>query len=432
MTNKNKSARVYYSVIILLLSFVLLASKTDKSETGFVKSNFILANKQLMFMAKEVDRKPLVFPRTTDDAGKMITTDMYEWTSGFFPGSLWYLYEYTHNDTDKSLALEWTERLEPLQYYTDNHDLGFMTYCSYGNAFRLTGNEKYKMVLVQAARSLMTRFNAKVGSIKSWNGFQGWHGNNKQRYCFPVIIDNMMNLELLFFASKVTADTTFKHVAMTHALTQMKNHIRKDYSSYHVVCYDSVTGKVLTRQTAQGYADNSTWSRGQGWGIYGFTMCYRFSKDPRFLRTAQGMADWFLDNKNLPVDKIPYWDFNAGQTGYTPGDSSHALALKSKPRDASAAAVVASALMELSTYTAVGKAEKYKKAAVQILHSLASPTYRAALNTNANFILMHSTGSAAHGVEIDKPLVYADYYFLEALERYNRLLKGKPVVDVCP
>jgi chondroitin AC lyase len=295
-------------------------------------------------------------------------------------------------------------------------------YCSYGNAYRLTGNEAYKNILVQSARSLSTRFNPVTGCIKSWNSFKSWHGN--KTYNFPVIIDNMMNLELLFFASKATGDTSFRHIAVTHAENTMKNQIRNDYSSYHVVCYDTITGNIAARETAQGYADNSTWSRGQAWAMYGFTMVYRETKDRRFLKTAEGLADFFIHHKNLPADKIPYWDFNALQNGYTPGVRSNAKNINTLYRDASAGAIVASALLELSTYS-TAKGKEYRETAVKMLHSLASPAYRAPLGKNGNFLLMQSVGSIPHNNEINVPLVYADYYFLEALLRYDQLLKGK-------
>lgn len=408
--------------LLICTAFVsLLAFKTDSTENDFIRNNYSFASQQLKNMLKETTvQKPLLFPRTTDASGKMVSTNMYDWTPGFFPGSLWYSYEFTKDQQLEAAAFAWTEKLEPLKDFTKHHDLGFMMYCSYGNAYRVTGKAAYKDILVQSARSLSTRFSPVTGSIKSWNVFKSWHGN--KTYSFPVIIDNMMNLELLFFASKVTGDTSFRHVAVTHALTAMKNQIRKDYSSYHVVCYDTLTGKVTGQETAQGYADNSTWARGQAWGIYGFTMVYRETKDARFLKTAMGMADWFLDSKNLPADKVPYWDFNANEAGYTPGVNSNANKVTSKPRDASAAAITASALFELSKY-AGAKETKYREAAIQMLHTLASPAYRAPVGGNGNFLLMHSVGSIPHKTEIDVPLVYADYYFIEALQRYEDLLQ---------
>ena len=411
---------VSLSAVILLIAFNKPAS--DKT---FINDNFRYADKQLKNLLKEADKNSLAFPKTTDKAGKLVTTNMYDWTPGFFPGNLWYTYEYTGDSILEKAATGWTEKLEPLKDFTQHHDLGFMMYCSFGNAYRITRNPAYKNILIQSAKSLCTRFSPVTGCIKSWNTFPSWHGD--KIYNFPVIIDNMMNLELLFFASRETGDTSFRHIAITHANNTLKNQIRKDYSSFHVVCYDSVTGKVLARETAQGYADNSTWARGQAWAIYGFTMTYRETRDKRYLQAAQGTADWYLDNKNLPQDLVPYWDFNAGQAGYSPGIKSHAKAFNLKLRDASAAAITASALLELSSYSG-NKREKYRLAAVKILHSLASPAYRAPLGTNGNFLLMHSVGSMAHGVEVDVPLSYADYYFIEALKRYHQLLSGKNVL----
>jgi chondroitin AC lyase len=409
--------------IVLAVICVTLASfKPDKSDLSFIRANFRFADVQLKKMLAAAGKNKMSFPRTTDKNGNMTGTNMYDWTPGFFPGNLWMAADFMQDKQLAAAATEWTSRLEPLKSYTENHDLGFMMYCSYGNAYRLTGNPAYKEILIQSAKSLCTRYNPVTGCIKSWNVFRSWHGD--KTYHFPVIIDNMMNLELLFFASRETGDTAYRHIAVSHALHTMKYQIRSDYSSYHVVCYDTINGKVMARETAQGYADNSTWARGQAWGIYGFTMCYRETKDPLFLQTATDMADWYINHKNLPEDKVPYWDFNAGQQGYTPGIKSHAKETSVKLRDASAAAIVASALLELSTYPGKHAAD-YRNTAIKILHSLASPAYRAPPGGNGNFLLMHSVGSMAHGNEIDVPLVYADYYFLEALQRYYQLLKAE-------
>lgn len=417
-------------LLVTVLASCTLSKKTANTPVNdFVKENFSNAAVMLNSMLKTANEKfPIgngAFPRTTDENGKLVTTSMYDWTPGFFPGNLWYAYEYTKDNTLKAEAVKWTEKLEPLQHFTEHHDLGFMMYCSYGNAYRLANKPEYKNILINSAKALSTRFNATTGCIKSWNSFKSWHGN--ATYDFPVIIDNMMNLEMLFFASKVSGDDAFRKIAIKHAETTMKNHFRPDYSSYHVVCYDSTTGKVVARETAQGYADNSTWSRGQAWAVYGYTMVYRETKDPRFLKFASGLADYFINNKNMPADGIPYWDFNANEKGYTPGVNSYANNVTVKYRDASAAAITASALLELSTYVDAASAKKYKEAAVKMLHSLGSDVYRAKPGTNGNFILEHSVGSIPHQTEIDVPLVYADYYFLEALLRYDRLAKSEPL-----
>lgn len=416
---------------VILISCIAVKKNITSASNDWVKENFshaaTMLNGQLKIADEKFSAKNGAFPRTINKAGKLTTTSMYDWTPGFFPGSLWYAYEYSKNQNLKAEAVKWTEKLAPLQNFTEHHDLGFMMYCSYGNAYRLANKPEYKNILINSAKALSTRFNATTGCIKSWNIFKSWHG--KTSYYFPVIIDNMMNLEMLFFASKVSGDNTYREIAIKHAETTMKNHFRPDYSAYHVICYDSVSGKVIARETAQGYADNSTWSRGQAWAIYGFTMTYRETKDPRFLEFAQGLAGYFINNKNLPTDAIPYWDFNANETGYKPGANSYANKITTPYRDASAAAITASALLELSTYANEPAAQKYKATAAKILQSLASDAYRAQPDTNGNFILKHSVGSIPHQNEIDVPLVYADYYFLEALLRYERLSKDQALFE---
>ncbi len=352
------------------------------------------------------------FPRTTGKGGYIHFTRMKDWTEGFFPGSLWYLYEHSDSERWKQLAIQWTEKLEPLKNLTDHHDIGFMMYCSFGNAYRLTKNPEYRDILIQSARSLITRFNDTAGVIESWNQRKAWDG---AMWYYPVIIDNMMNLELLYFAYKETGDTIFRDVANTHAEVTAREHIRDDYSSYHVVNYDEATGDVLHKQTCQGFADNSTWARGQAWGIYGFTMAYRETGRADFLEIAKNMADFFISHPNLPDDGIPLWDFNVDQPGYQPDWDYSPESFIQTPRDASAAAITASALLELSQY--VDDGEKYFKFAERQLQSLSSPEYRANVGENNNFLLKHSVGSFPHQAEIDVPLVYADYYYLEALKR---------------
>ena len=386
-----------------------------RKSDAVTESNFSFAQKQLKTLLDSAEKKDTLFPRSTNDRGEIVATSLRDWTGGFFPGCLWYVYERTGDTVLKEAAKRWTEKLAPMQYFTGHHDLGFVLYSSFGNAYRLTGDRRYANVLVQAAKSLATRYKENVGCIKSWNSFSSWHGGAP--YTYPVIIDNMMNLELLFFASKFSGDPRYREIAIRHAETTMKNQVRPDHSCYHVVCYDSGTGAVLARETAQGYSDNSAWSRGQAWGIYGFTVAYRETKDPRFLATARGMADFYLNNKRLPADKVPYWDFNVNEAGYVPGIKSGAKE-GSAPmlRDVSAAAVAAAALLELAEY--LGKdGSAYRRGAQEILSALGGAGYRAEPGGNGGFLLKHSVGSIPHGFEIDKPLIYADYYFLEALTR---------------
>lgn len=403
----------------LLFGFLIPGSNAQaQSGKALLKNDIAVAEEQYREMLKD-SRDLTRFPRTTAPDGARKYTGVGDWTGGFFPGSLWYIYEFTGKTEWKDAAQRWTEALAKGQYNTVHHDVGFVMYCSYGNGYRLTKNPEYKKVLLQSAESLSSRFDPKVGSIKSWNAKKSWNGILWE---YPVIIDNMMNLELLFFASKVSGNQKYRRIAVSHALNAMRDHVRPDYSSYHVVNYDPATGKVLNRQTNQGYSDNSTWSRGQAWGIYGFTMVYRETRDPRFLKTAQKMADFFLDNPRLPQDKVPYWDFNVNERGYKPDWAYNPENFKYVPRDASAAAVASSALFELSGY--LGKeGRKYYSAATAILHSLSKDEYLARTGGNNSFILMHSTGSIPHGSEIDVPLIYADYYFLEALQRYSKINK---------
>ena len=340
-------------------------------------------------------------PRTIDDKGEVHWTNTnFDWTEGFFPGSCWYLYEFTNDEKWKQAAEKIQAQFENHKYLTTNHDLGFVFNCSYGNGYRLTKNDHFKEVLITAADSLLSRFNPTVGCIKSWDVDRGWQ--SQRNWMFPVIIDNMMNLELLFEVSALTGNDTYKQVAISHADTTLKNHFRTDNSSYHVVDYNPDTGEVRGKQTAQGFADNSSWARGQAWGLYGYTLCYRYTKDKKYLEQAQKIAQYILEYPDMPSDLVPYWDYNAPNR-------------PNEPRDVSAAAITASALIELSNYSN----KSYSIQAEKILDVLASEKYTATIGTNKHFVLKHSVGSIPHKNEIDVPLNYADYYYLEALMRHN-------------
>lgn len=414
-----KKMKCFTFLALCALLFSNCTSSRNNGDKGFVSQGFERAEQQLSAQLEAVPDSTS-FPRTVDKNGKRVVTHRNDWTEGFYPGCLWYTYEYTKKDNWKDAALKWTESLEQVKKLTTHHDIGFLMYCSFGNAYRLTGNERYKDILVESARSLCTRFNEKTGCIESWNYRKAWNG--KDEWFFPVIIDNMMNLELLYFATKVTGDSTFYNIANKHAETTAKNHFREDYGSYHVVNYDENTGEVLHRATCQGFSDNSTWARGQAWGIYGYTMAYRETKRKDFLDVAVRTANFWLNQTNMPEDGIPYWDFNAGQEGYVADWSYDPQMFKVMPRDASAAAIAASAFLELSGYVPDG--DKYLRAAEHILKSLSSPAYLAQQGTNSNFVLMHCVGSIPHDSEIDVPLVYADYYYLEALIRYNNIMNN--------
>lgn len=342
------------------------------------------------------------------DERKWNCTSIYDWTSGFWPGILWYAYEYSHDAEIKKQAERYSSALYPvLDHKPGNHDLGFMMYCSLGNAYRLTGEQKYRKMLLRAADSLATLFDERVGTIHSWPGMRqqkGWPHN--------TIIDNMLNLELLFWAAKNGGNKRLYDIAFSHAEVTANNQFRDDYSTCHVVVYDTLSGKRISQLTHQGYADESLWARGQAWAIYGFTMCYRETGNVVFLDVAQKATDTYL--QRLPADYIPYWDFDA------PG-------IPEEPRDASAAAVVASGLLELSLYIKdKKKAEHYFDAAIKMLEALSSPAYLSGEVNNA--FLLHSTGHKPHGSEIDASIIYADYYYIEALIRLNRINNNCKVV----
>lgn len=364
-----------------------------------VKQAFASAAKQTDILIKNVDSarliKPnMVSPRTVEKGQfKMVVSR--DWTSGFFPAELWYFYQYTKDKKWLNLARKYTEDIKKEQYNRGTHDLGFMIYGPFGNGYRLTGDTAYKAVIIQAAKSLSTRFNKTAGVLKSWD-----HNGDKWKY--PVIIDNMMNLELLFEATKMTGDSSFYKIAVSHADHTIKNHFRPDFSSYHVIDYDTLkSGNILQKLTAQGYANESAWARGQAWALYGYTLCFRETKNKAYLAQADGIAGFILNNKVTPADGIPYWDYNDPN-------------IPNVSRDASAAAITASALYELAKYS--GNAKKYKAAADKILYSL-STKYTSKIGDNYGFILEHSTGHRPAKSEIDVPINYADYYYLEALLR---------------
>jgi len=335
-----------------------------------------------------------VSPRTLDTNGRLVLVPAGDWTSGFFPGILWQLYDFTKKSKWLDAAREATAKLENEQYNGRTHDMGFKIYCSYGQGYRLTGDTAYRQVIIRSAQTLITRFNPVIGCIRSWD-------HNRDKWEFPVIIDNMLNLELLFAATKLTGDSTFYRIAVSHANTTLKNHFRPDGGTYHVIDYDPKTGEVKNRNTHQGYSHESTWARGQAWALYGYTMCYRETGDQRYLSKALDIAGWLMNHPHFPTDGVPYWDFDA------PG-------IPREPRDASAAAVIASALYELHGFAPDN--DRLQGLADRIVHRLVT-SYTAPAGTHSGFTLLHSTGSKPANSEVDVPLIYADYYLLEALIR---------------
>ena len=390
--------KFYFTIGIMLVFTTNIFSSKNTKPDEWVQKAIDRAEYQLLDAAK-IYKSSKLNPRTFEN-GKIIYAGSNDWTCGFFPGSLWYMFELTKNEKIKTEAEYYTVLNDAVQYRKNTHDLGFMLYCSYGNGLRLTGDTAYKKVLITGAKSLETRFDPQVGLIKSWDSRKQWQ--------YPVIIDNMMNLEFLMEVSKMTGDKRLKEICISHADKTIKNHYRADNSCFHVVDYDSITGVILHRQTAQGYADNSSWARGQAWGLYGFTMMYRETKNPKYLEQAQKIAAYILNYPTLAKDKIPFWDYNAPN-------------IPNEPRDASAAAITASALFELSSY--VKNHPEYFKTAETILKNLSSDEYFSTKGENGFFILKHSTGNYPKKSEIDVPLDYADYYYLEAIGRYMKIKK---------
>jgi hypothetical protein len=404
--------RKRYYIKALLLGSIFLSTACTSSEKARVKdlspqeslvaladSGFVEAAEQYKVLMSRLpsDR----FPKTYHEEKDQLETSGSEWwTSGFYPGTLLYLFEETQDQELYTEATRIMELLEKEQYNTSTHDLGFMIFCSFGYANRIAPKPEYKEILLNSAKSLSTRFSPQVGAIRSWDS---------EPDDFIVIIDNMMNLELLFWATEVTGDSSFYNTAVTHANTTIQNHFRPDNSSYHVINYNPTTGEVQEKKTAQGAADESAWARGQAWGLYGYTATFRETQDKRYLQQAQRIADFMLNHPNMPEDKIPYWDFDA------PG-------IPDALRDASAAAITASALLELSQLVDKEKGRTYFHTAETIIQNLSSETYKAAPGTNGGFILKHGVGHMPAGTEIDVPLTYGDYYYIEALKRYKEIV----------
>ncbi|MFV0390426.1 MAG: glycoside hydrolase family 88 protein [Paludibacteraceae bacterium] len=395
--------KLYYGLSCIMIILMVSGCVKEQKLEKVINDALDFSEKQSLLMAEKYADKDSVLPRSYVD-GNDIYSDSRWWCSGFYPGVLWYIYENSKNQDVLKYAREYTQRVEREQYTTDNHDVGFMLYCSFGNGFRLTGDETYKKVLLTGAKSLSTRYHPNVGLIKSWD-------HNKDIWQYPVIIDNMMNLELLLWAAKYSGDSAFVKMSLSHADKTMKHHFRPNHSSYHVVSYDTITGLPHHKQTHQGYADESSWSRGQSWGLYGYTYLYRELNDKRYLDQAVNIADFLISHSRMPEDYIPYWDYDSPDIPKT-------------YRDASAACIMASALIELSDFVDPESAQKYLKVAEKQIRILASPAYSAKLGENGCFILKHSIGAYPSSSEVDVPLTYADYYYVEALSRFKKKLSN--------
>lgn len=389
--------------VILLSIFTSCKTETEnpkKSEKELDTSYNVdsaLENRYQKLLSYKVDS--LSFPRSYNPNDAIILgVPSKNWTSGFYAGNLWQIYEITGKPEYKALAKKWTAFIEKEKFNNRTHDMGFKVFNSFGQGLKHEDNQEYKDIIIKSAQTLSTRFNNTVGSIRSWDF-------NKERWDFPVIIDNMMNLELLFEATRISKDSSFHNLAIQHANTTLKNHFRPNNSTWHVLDYNPDNGTVRMRVTHQGINDDSSWARGQGWAIYGFTMAYRYTKDEKYLNQAKATASFFLNHKNLPEDGIPYWDFDAPN-------------IPNEPRDVSAGAIVASALIELYGYT---KDETYLDYSKKFLKNVQTTNYILPTNLDVPFILDHSSGDWSKRSEMDEPIVYGDYYFLEALLRLKKL-----------
>ena len=387
--------RRFFLFSAICLTFPAMVIAAEKPLSLLAQEQFAFAARQYSGLLERLANEPEKLPRTFVD-GQLKTVSARDWTSGFFPGSLWFIYEHTGDAQFKAAAENFTKRVESIKDFTGHHDIGFMLGCSYGQGYRLTKEPAYRDVLVQGARNLAKRYRPTVGLIKSWDA---------REWQYPVIIDNMMNLELLLVAHAETGEATFRDIAVSHANLTLANHFRPDASSFHLLDYDPASGAILKRQTVQGYADDSAWARGQAWGLYGFTRVYALTKDPAYLAQARKIADFIVNHPRLPADGIPYWDFDAPR-------SPDAL------RDSSAAAITCCGLLELAELVGGEAGNSYRAVAERQLRTLCTAAFRAGLDENGNFLLMHAVGHMPQKSEIDVPIVYGDYYFLEALARY--------------
>lgn len=395
---------IFISCVIICATFGCNQStgkeNTNRAETNLivdVNKQLALSEHQLKLLANDATTAGKI-PRTVNPDGTTHWTgENYDWTEGFFPGTCWLMYKYTGDAAWKEVAQNLQENFVDHRFHSD-HDLGFIFQNSYGHGLKLTENKEFASIMVDAGNTLIDRYDPEVGCIQSWNVASGW--TSKRGWEFPVIIDNMMNLELLFELTLLTGNEKYREVAINHANTTLKNHYRADNSSYHVIDYDKTTGEIRNKETAQGYSHESAWARGQAWGLYGFTLCYRYTKDTTYLNQAIRIAEFILNHPSIEEDMVPYWDYMAPKQ-------------PNEPRDASAAAITASALIELSEFADPA----YLTQAKRILSSLSSDKYFAEIGENNHFLLKHSTGSIPHNAEIDVPIVYADYYYIEALMR---------------
>ena len=336
------------------------------------------------------------FPRFTDESGQWVCTESGAWSSGFFAGCLWFMYERTGDDAWRVRAEVWTAGMEREQFTTSDHNNGFKMMSSFGNGYRLTGIKHYREVLIQSARSLASRFSSAVGMIRS---------NDMPQWQYPVLIDTMVNIELLFWAAEHGGDPNWTRMAEMHAVNSIKNHIRGDGGTIQVVDHDPETGAVIGHDTLCGLSGDTMWSRGQGQAIYGFATAYRYTGNELLLDAARRVADVFI--AALPPDNVPYWDRDDP-------------AIPDTSRDASAAAVAAAGLLDLADLVPDGESgDLYRRTATDMLRALGSDAYRAADDGGVG-IIGHATWKKPTDPQADTSLIWGDYNFLQALLRYER------------
>lgn len=396
----NMNKLILEGLLVFLLPISCVTQQKNSALKDTVEQTLSLAQDQYEILASKALQYPDGLPKTFENDTVVMARPAW-WTSGFVPGTLWYLYEAGRQPQMEEFAKRLSQRVEGQKFTTDNHDVGFMIYCPFGNANRISPDKSYQDIIVQASRSLSTRFRERVGLIRSWDF-------NKQVWQYPVIIDNMMNLEMLCAATAMTGDSTYLQIAVRHADKTIANHFRPDMSCWHVVSYDTITGKPHVKQTWQGLSDESEWARGQAWALYGYTMMYRMTGLERYKEQAVKVANYLLQHPNMPDDYIPYWDLADPK-------------IPNVLRDASAGAIICSALLELSQYVPDTLSVQYVQTAEKQLAALCSSNYLARKGELGGFLLKHCVGSLPHKSEVDVPLTYADYYFVEALLRYRRL-----------
>ena len=390
------------------VSNVATTTTTDVEDAAFSDAVAFAVRQMTRSIAELSTSRHARSTRSSD--GTWTSSGASNWTSGFFAGTQWLLYELTGEASWRTRAEAQTASLAGQELNGTDHDIGFRIMSSFGQGYRLTGSGSYRQRILTAARTFAGLYDPDIGMTRSQPPRTigaDLACRDGVRVTYPVIMDNMMNLELFFRAAEEGGDPEFREMAISHALRTIEHHFRADGSTFQYVDFDTATAQVRFKGTHQGYCDDTTWARGQSWAVYAFPMAYRYTADPRFLEAARRAADYFIDH--LPADHVPYWDFELPSTS------------AGTPKEASAAAVAAAGLIELAGFVADG--DRYLEAARQILEALASPSYLSE-GTRHRSILLRSNGNVNSGSEVNVGHIYADYYFLEAILRYRKAVGG--------